>query len=284
MSEHCPVCLSSRINQETVVDGYNFFGCKTCDTIFLDPHYLIEFDEGRPLRDYDANYWVNEDEAGRSRAYGAALCRVAETLLYARRPVKRFLDLGAGAGYLLDSLATYLPNSKSTFWGIERFPPANHSAHPNYIIGTTADLEGRFDAGVCIEVVEHLTPNQLKGFARELSQVCNPDAVFLINTGMPQFVRAESYTYLDPVRRGHIISYGLNAIERIFGPFGFVTHALPGKDWAYLIEYQPSAPQKGSMVDRIWTACPENLAILHDPTMGNLLYCAGVDAARAYGL
>ena len=95
MSEHCPVCLSSRVN------GYNYFGCKTCDTIFLDPHYLIEFDEGRPLRDYDASYWVNEDEAARSRAYGAALCRVAETLLYARRP--QHLAIHIQIGELLNS-------------------------------------------------------------------------------------------------------------------------------------------------------------------------------------
>ena len=91
-----------------MVDGFSFFCCKTCDTIFLDPQYLSEFDMGRPLRDYDASYWGNEEGPARSRAYGAALCRVAETLLYARRPVKRFIDLGAGAGYLLDALATYL--------------------------------------------------------------------------------------------------------------------------------------------------------------------------------
>jgi DNA end-binding protein Ku len=36
--------------------------------------------------------------------------------------------------------------------------------------------------------------------------------------------------------------------------------------------------------DRIWTAHPENKKTLTDPDMGSLLYCAGLDAARAYVL
>lgn len=282
MSTLCPVCHSDRTATETNVDGYDFFGCEACGSIYLDPRFLVEFDEGRPLRDYDASYWVSEDEAAKGRAYGVALIRVAETLLYARRPVDRFIDLGAGAGYLLDSLGTYLPHSKATFWGIERFPPAVHSTHPNYIQGSIGDLTGKFDAGVCIEVVEHLTPNQLRTFARELAGISEPDSLYLFNTGLPHYVRSEAYTYLDPVRRGHIMSYSLKAMSLLFEPFGFFVHELKGKDWAYLVEYRPQSSLTDPILDRIWSARSQNLALLNDPTMGNVLYCAALDAARAY--
>jgi hypothetical protein len=36
--------------------------------------------------------------------------------------------------------------------------PAFRAKHPNYRVGFLRDLDGKFDGGVCIEVIEHLPP------------------------------------------------------------------------------------------------------------------------------
>src|SRR3712207_8666216 len=42
---------------------------------------------------YDEDYWAEELKAARERGYGASLIRLAEVFHYARRPVRRFLDV-----------------------------------------------------------------------------------------------------------------------------------------------------------------------------------------------
>jgi hypothetical protein len=233
-------------------------------------------------RKYDANYWLREDNAAWQRSYGAGLARVAELFLYARRPIRRFVDVGSGPGYLLDALGVYLPASEGLFWAVELFPPERRTQHAQYVVGGLADLEGTFDAGLCMEVVEHLTPKMLRQLAKELAAKSGPDSIYLINTGMDKFVRGGNLNYLDPYVRGHIVSYSLKGMRCLFEPEGFSVLELPGKDWACLLEYRPSQPQQGSVDNRIWTPVEENRAVLHDSKMGNLMYVLGIDTARAY--
>ncbi len=98
---------------------------------------------------------------------------------------------------------------------------------PNYHVGEIADMDGTFDAGVCIEVIEHLTPRMLSGIYLGLKKVSVEGSLWLFNTGMPEYVRHEDPGYLDPLGRGHVVSYSLKAAEAIFGPMGFATTALP---------------------------------------------------------
>jgi len=244
---------------------------------------LAQIDRDEFVRTYDQTYWVAEDESARERSFGPAIARVAELFLYARKPITRFIDIASGPGYLLDALSLYLPSSKGLFWGVERFPPSTYTSHPNYRIGSLEDLEGTFDAGVCIEVIEHLTPNMLRSLAVAMATKSTPDSIFLVNTGMPPYVRNEDPGYLDPLVRGHIVSYGLRGVEHIFKPLGFDVIPLPGKDWAFLLEFLPTKRTPGTATDRIWTPHPSNRHIFHDAEMGSVLYCLGLDAARAYG-
>jgi hypothetical protein len=111
--------------------------------------------------------------------------------------------------------------------------------------------------------------------------VCEPDSIFLFNTALPHFVRSVDPGYLDPYVRGHVASYSLNAIDLLLSPFGFRVSPLQGKDWAYIVEYQPTSAA-APMESRIWTALPENKQILTDPEMGSVLCGLGLDTARAY--
>jgi len=278
----CPVCEFPSSAPFRVVDDVEYFECLDCGSIVAAPDVLKAVEEGRFPRNYDERYWANEDRSAWQRSHGASLARVAEVFLYARRPIRRFLDIGSGPGYLLDALSTYLPGSKNLFWGVELFPPERHTAHPNFRHCGVGDLEGRFDAGLCMEVVEHMTPGQVRRLAQDLAKVSEPDAIYLINTGMPPYVKSSDPKYLDPYRRGHVVSYSLKGLQALFVPAGFVVRPLRGKDWACVVEYRPTVTGQDLVDERIWTPEPSNVRALKDPTMGEVLYVLGLDAARAY--
>jgi hypothetical protein len=263
------------------VSGVAYFECKECGSLLAERSVLDAVDEGSFHRRYDESYWEVELAAARERAYGPALARVSETLLYARRPVRRFLDAGAGPGFLLDALSTYLPASKGIFWGVETYPPRVRTSNPQYVVGAMDTLPGKFDAGLCMEVVEHLTPRMVSSLGSSLAKLSEPDTIVLFNTALPAFVKSVDPGYLDPYVRGHIASYSQKAIGLLLSPFGFRVSPLRGKDWAYVVEYQPTSAVE-PLEDRIWTALPENKQILIDPEMGSVLYGLGLDTARAY--
>jgi hypothetical protein len=92
----------------------------------------------------------------------------------------------------------------------------------------------------------------------------------------------EDPNYLDPLRRGHIISYGLPAVTRMAEPFGFCVRPIPGKTWAFVLEYRSPRRSEQNLQPRIWDPCPENVNTLKDPVMGHVLYYLGLETARAY--
>lgn len=67
-------------------------------------------------------------------------------------------------------------------------PPAERTPHPNYVEGDVGVLEEACDAGVCIEVIEHLTPRMLGKLVDRLAKVSLPCSLWLFNTDMPDYV------------------------------------------------------------------------------------------------
>ncbi len=284
-SQICPLCGAEASNFYKA-DDISYFDCSTCDFIFADTALLGALDRGETRRKYDHSYWAMELPAARERSFGPSLVLVAEAILYSRRGIKSFLDIGSGPGYLLDALAVYLPNNSSLFYGIEMYPPSREycSKHENYLVGDLKSLATRgfgFQAGVCVEVIEHLTPNMLKKLAADLAMISDDQSLYIFNTGLTSYVKNENITYLDPLQRGHICSWSVRAAATIFGPLGFTVMPIEGKTWAFAVEYHQSEICL-DIRDRIWTPKNENKSILHDPEMGSLLYCAGINAARAY--
>lgn len=260
------------------VEGVPYLRCSTCRSIHIEPAALAEIDAGRPLlRNYDAQYWAMELADARDRARGVSLCRAGEAILYCRRPVRRFLDVGAGPGFLLETLLGLLDPAAEIFHAVERFAPAEHFKHRNYHIGALAELSDSFDAGVCIEVVEHLTPSMLRSLVAALAKVSKPDSYWLFNTGLDEYVESEDRGYLDPYRRGHIVSYSIEGLKTIFEPHGFSVHQLPGKSFAFAAEFQPGA--ECPYDQRIYRPLAENLELLNRHP---LLYHAAFESARSY--
>jgi len=282
--ERCPACAIGTLHSLRQVEQVDYLRCDGCGTILAERGFLERTMAGN-ARTYDSTYWANELSATEERGYGASLIRLAEVFLYARRPIRRFLDVSCGAGTLLDASAELMPEIAHTFWGIEPFPPPleYRSPHPQYRQGFLCDLEGRFDGGTCIEVIEHLPPPILKRLLADLAAVSEPGALWYFNSAQPDFVLRDDPGYLDPYQRGHIASYSIEAMRHIAGAAGFTVHALPGRDWAFLLEYGVHPPQDSTaLLARLWTMLPENRATLESAKFGRLLLAAGVEGARCY--
>lgn len=279
MNVDCPVCAGVAAGEPfRDIDGFPYYSCSTCGSLFVAPEILAAMDRGESPREYDHDYWQVEVRAARKRSRGDALVRAGEAMLYARTEVRRFLDAGCGPGFLLDELAALLPAHPELFHGVEMFPPAEHSRHSHYVVGTVESLQGAFDAGVCIEVIEHLTPTMLDGLIGGLASVSHEDSLWLFNTGMPGYVRHEDPGYLDPRRRGHVVSYSLAGLGTLFEPHGFRLSELPGKSFAFLAEYRPTTPLP-PFSERFYAPLPHNRRLLEE---AGLLYQAAFESARSY--
>jgi SAM-dependent methyltransferase len=285
MNKACPCCLSENSLFLKNSDGYAYYKCQSCFSLFIDPEYLEKIDSGFNIIKYEEGYWKMELESARERSYGPSLARAAEAIYYCRRPIKKFLDIGTGPGYFLDAIEKLVPGNAHIFYGVELFPPepAFRTRSKNYIIGDLGDIKEKFDCGICVEVIEHLTPTMLNDIFKKLADASNPEALYIFNTGMPDYVLNEDIAYLDPTRRGHLVSYSLPAIELIAGKYGFTTHRIQGKTWAFAVEYTKKSGQAPEDIrDRVWTALAQNLNILTDSNMGSVLKLLGLETSRAY--
>src|SRR5690606_40350718 len=105
----CPVCLQGPAIPFADVDGHPYFECGACGSLYIDPAVLAAMDRGEStVGCYAREYWDQERKAAMERAHGIGLCLAGEAILYCRRPVERFLDVGAGAGELLRQLQQLL--------------------------------------------------------------------------------------------------------------------------------------------------------------------------------
>ncbi len=274
----CPVCEEGRAAPHAEVDGHDYFECRACGSLFVDPDVLAAMDRGESsVGCYAGEYWEQERKAALERAHGIGLVLSGEAILYCRRPVERFLDVGAGAGELLRQLQQLLDPEGAIFHGVEKFPPDWAARLPGFHHGDVGALEGRYDAGVCIEVVEHLTPAMLDAIVAGLARLSNPGAFWIFNTGMPAYVKQEDPGYLDPLRRGHVVSYSVEGLAKRFAAHGFHIGALPGRSFAFYAEYRREADL--AFDTRFYQPLPANRALLD---RNGLLACAAFETARSY--
>ena len=280
----CAVCDAGAARSYRSVDGVAYFRCDACGSLFAHPDFLARVEAGGATG-YAEEYWRNELGAARERCFGPAVLRVAETIAYCRVPIRGFIDIGAGTGWLLDALEVLLPEVIDRFHAVELYPPPlpHRTANPNYVVGTLGDVHRTFDAGVCIEVIEHLTPATLRALVAQLAAVSHPGSLYLFNSGQPDFVEREDPGYLDPHGRGHVVSYSLAGAATIFEPPGSRSSNCPAGAWAFLAEFGSQWPGDAeALITRLWNPVAENVSMLRSARFGELIRAAALDTARAY--
>jgi len=268
--EHCAVCLGA-VSFYSKVDGFSYWHCSDCGFLQLDAQDMARVDSGEPLVAYRDGYWNREIKAARERAYSVGVARAAEAILLCRRQVNRFLDIGSGPGLLLDALAQYLPTTGVRFDAVELFPPPPEfrTTKPNYHIGELADFApASIDAGICVEVLEHLTPSMVTRLLQQLAKVAADDACFVINTGLVDYVRDEDPGYIDPTGRGHISIWTVAAINHLARPLGLTATAIPGRSWCFILDKTANATSSGSVPERLRSASAANRQALAMPGIG----------------
>ena len=262
------------------IDGTDYVECSGCGSILAD--------QGNKENSfsYDDEYWKTEAVAAKERSFGSSVNRCAEVFFYSRIPINKFLDIGTGPGYLLDALSTLMPDFASMFYGVELFPPPKkyQSNHKNYMVGALADQREKFSGGTCIEVIEHLTPKQLDILVKSLAEVSEEGAIYYFNSGQPEYVKKEDPGYLDPNGRGHIASYSVRGLKKIFSQYGFTLIPLPGRSWGFLAEFDilKKTPDANDLLGRLWNPHPENARKLKSNGFGELMYAIGLESARCY--
>jgi hypothetical protein len=280
----CLVCASGPAVSYRTVERVAYFRCNDCGSIFADPEFIARIERGE-VQGYQQEYWDRELASAQERCRGTSIARVAETIRMARIPVRRFIDIGSGSGLLLDSLAELLPELADIFYGIELFPPepARRTRHPNYRIGRLSDVTERFSAGVCIEVIEHLSPSMLRGLGAELAARSEPGALYYFNSAQPEFVETSDPGYLDPHERGHIVSYSIAGVRALLAPSGFNIIPFPGRGWAFFAEFAKQEPVGiDALFHRLWNPIPDNMKMLAGARFGPLMITIGQESARAY--
>jgi hypothetical protein len=278
----CPVCDCSSTSYANI-SGFAYFECSGCGIIHIDPLVIAQIDGGKQLVEYRSDYWKMETEAAEERSRSVGILRFAEAIFLCRRPVRHAIDIGTGTGRLLDHIEHLLPRSSQHIWGVELFPPADEqrTQSTRYVRGTISSVANiTFDAGMCMEVVEHLTPTMVRSMLRELAARSNPDSCFFFNTGLAAYTKHEDPGYLDPTNRGHIVSWTVKAFNVLGSPFGLSATELPGRTWAFLVEHT-DRPQ--DIESRLWAPLPTNLTFLNDGKPGqSLLGIAAAESCRGY--
>jgi hypothetical protein len=237
----CAVCDAGAARSYRSVDGVGYFRCDACGSLFADPDFLAHVEAGG-VSGYSEDYWRNELGAARDRCFGPALLRVAETIAYCRVPIRGFIDIGAGTGWLLDALEVLLPEV------IEHLTPATLRA-------------------LVVQLAAASHPGSLYLFnSGQPDFVEQEDPGYLDPHGRGHVVSyslAGAATIFEPA--------GFKVIGLPGRTWAFLAEfksQWPGDSEA--------------LITRLWHPVAENVTMLRSARFGELMRAAALDTARAY--
>ncbi len=284
---HCPLCQTTRARSLIKkINNFSYHHCLACDFIFINTDILQDIDNGKKVFEYQHEYCEEELDSAKQRSWGSSIARMSECFHYCKIPINNFIDIATGSGYFLDAVEHFLPDSSKRFFGWEKYPPEKEfqTKHDNYITSDLSEINVKFQAGLCIEVIEHLTPKQVHSLLHDLRDKIDEGAFFIFNTGLVDYVLKEDMDYLDPLRRGHICAWSVTALNILLHDLGYTCYPIGTKTWAIGIEFKAvrHEPNNEDIINRIWSILPENRKILEDESSGGVIKILGLESARAY--
>lgn len=153
----CPLCHAPERSQAIRHDGMDLFKCGNCRSVYMDPmpgndtqHELYD----DPYENATSGYYAKaEKKIKRSRRRAKMLSRYVHVR-------KRFLDIGASGGFMVEAMRELgyeshgvEPDSPGVEYARKTFP------QNQYFNGLLEDVESQleeYDAIYCSEVIEHV--------------------------------------------------------------------------------------------------------------------------------
>lgn len=170
----CPICNSNKGKNLGKKNSFEIIKCKNCLTL-----YSKKTEDSLTYFDY-SNYYSEEN-----LTVPDFVCEIYRNIIREFEPYRgnnRFLDVGCGAGILLDI-------AKELDWnvtGVEVSKPAAEHLRKrglNVVEGMLEEVnfpDDYFDAITCTEVIEHV-PNP-KEVLKEIARILNPKGVLWMTT------------------------------------------------------------------------------------------------------
>ena len=140
---------------------------------------------------YADDYWRNELRRRGSAASARRCCAWRRrSRIAACRSARSSISAPAPAGCSMHWRHCCQRRSTGSMrWSSIRRRCRTAPANPNYVVGTLDIRDRTFDAGVCIEVIEHLTPTTLRTWWRSLPR-CRVPVALSVQLGTAGFRRA----------------------------------------------------------------------------------------------
>ena len=214
----CAVCGSSERHFLFKKQGFAFYRCQQCTHIYVTPRARPDI-SGRLGDELD-----QADHESPLMDVQKLISRTVCTLLRARAPGSRLLDIGFGRGYIIELARTY----GFEVYGVEASSAQLAALHErigrNLHHGEANETKlpwGNFDAVIMSHVLEHL--DEPSAYLKQVYDAMNPEGVLYLavpDMGSVQFqLFGKNWEPVSPL--AHLQYFNRDSLERLLTEVGF---------------------------------------------------------------
>lgn len=257
----CPACHSTGARFCGSKNGFDIYVCRDCESIFTS-----QLPAQGETEDYDEYY-----TADNLTVPGFILERVGEIIGgFARyRETNRLLDIGFGAGTILDVAKQQNWDAFGTEVSLPAFEYARRSGHKVHhgILSSAAYPDDHFDVITASEILEHLPDPEAE--LAEIARILRPGGLFLATTpfakSMSFRLLKQNWTVLSPPEHTQLYSKkGAMLMLRRAG-FSHITLKTLGLNPAEIIDHYRTRKNDDTAFDRVGTGYDLNEKMTSSP-------------------
>ena len=258
----CAVCKANAAQRYRNVDGVGYLRCGACGSLFADPDFLAAEQLSSMPTTTGGMSCMRRGSAASARRCCAwrrrsriVVCRSARSSISAPAPVGCSMHLRhcCQRRSIGSMRSSSIRRPRRTAPAIRTTSSARWTA-----------CDRTFDAGVCIEVIEHLTPTTLRSLVAQLAAVSRPGSLYLFNSGQPDFVEREDPGLSRSARpRPHRLVFAALVPRASSGRPGSMSSRCPAAPGLFLPSSgRCSLVDADALIARLWHPVPENVSML----------------------
>lgn len=234
----CPGCGKENDNRHLLKNGFQYFLCISCGTLYCSPRPGLEqlerfYSEGQSAEFWNKDFFPVVVEARREKIFRPRAEKARDILKQKQIIPKNICDVGAGHGILLEELRNIFP---AKFYALEPNPVCASQCYTKGFktIETCAEKseawEGKFDLVLCTELIEHVFSTHI--FINSLYDLIVPGGVCIL-TGLGYegydilTLQDKSNSLFPPHHLNFLSIKGFETLFRSAG-FRFIEITTPG--------------------------------------------------------